>query len=46
MRFLRKKIGRERVKDYAAPAGVQDVNTILAGTRAFSPDEWEVFYIE
>ena len=34
------------IKDYAAPAGVQDVNTILAETRAFSPDDREVFYIE
>ena len=30
--------------DYSVPSGVQDRNTILAGTRFFTPDEMEVFY--
>lgn len=29
---------------YLVPSGVKDRYTILAGTRAFSPDEVEVFY--
>ena len=32
--------------DYPAPAAVQDPDTILAGTFAFSPDEVEVFYLD
>ena len=31
---------------YPAPAAVQDLNTILAGTEYFSPDEVEVFYLD
>ena len=31
--------------DYPAPAGVQDPNTILAGSKYFLPDEVEVFYL-
>ena len=31
---------------YAAPAAVQDPDTILAGTFYFSPDEVEVFYLD
>ena len=31
--------------DYSVPSGVQDSYTILAGTRDFSPDEVEVFYL-
>ena len=31
---------------YSAPAAVQDPNTILAGTKYFSPDEVEVFYLD
>ena len=31
---------------YPAPAAVQDKYTILAGTRRFSPDEVEVFYLD
>ena len=31
---------------YPAPAAVQDPNTILAGTKRFSPDEVEVFYLD
>ena len=31
---------------YPAPAAVQDVHTILAGTWDFSPDEVEVFYLD
>ena len=30
---------------YSVPSGVQDKNTILAGTYAFTPDDWEVFYL-
>ena len=30
---------------YSVPSGVQDKNTILAGTNAFTPDEVEVFYL-
>jgi len=30
---------------YSVPSGVQDKNTILAGTRNFTPDEVEVFYL-
>ncbi|PFX15749.1 Fibropellin-1, partial [Stylophora pistillata] len=30
---------------YESPKGVQDLNTILAGTQFFSPDDWEVFYL-
>ena len=32
-------------KDYFVPSGVQDKNTILAGTNYFTPDEVEVFYL-
>ena len=32
-------------KDYSVPSGVKDQYTILAGTRYFSPDELEVFYL-
>ena len=32
--------------DYPVPAAVQDKYTILAGTRRFSPDEVEVFYLD
>ena len=31
---------------YAAPAAVQDPYTILAGTKYFSLDEVEVFYLD
>jgi len=31
--------------DYSVPSGVQDQYTILAGTRNFTPDEVEVFYL-
>ena len=31
---------------YPAPAAVQDKYTILAGTKYFSPDEVEVFYLD
>ena len=31
---------------YPAPAAVQDKYTILAGTKHFSPDEVEVFYLD
>ena len=31
---------------YSAPAAVQDLYTILAGTEYFSPDEVEVFYLD
>jgi len=31
---------------YSVPSGVQDQYTILAGTRNFTPDEVEVFYLE
>ena len=31
---------------YPVPAAVQDPNTILAGTKYFSPDEVEVFYLD
>ncbi|KAL9961757.1 hypothetical protein ACROYT_G030771 [Oculina patagonica] len=30
---------------YSAPSGVQDSSTILAGTKYFTPDEMEVFYL-
>ena len=30
---------------YAVPSGVQDKNTILAGTYKLTPDEVEVFYL-
>ena len=30
---------------YPAPAGTQNRLTILAGSRNFSPDDWEVFYL-
>ena len=30
---------------YSVPSGVQDKYTILAGTRNFTPDEVEVFYL-
>ena len=30
---------------YSVPSGVQDRRTILAGTRNFTPDEVEVFYL-
>ncbi|KAL9962022.1 hypothetical protein ACROYT_G031080 [Oculina patagonica] len=29
---------------YSVPSGVQDKETILAGTEYFTPDDWEVFY--
>ena len=31
---------------YPAPAAVQDPDRILAGTKRFSPDEVEVFYLD
>ena len=31
--------------DYSVPSRVQDKYTILAGTRYFTPDEVEVFYL-
>ena len=31
---------------YPAPAAVQNRYTILAGTKYFSPDEVEVFYLD
>ena len=31
---------------YPAPAAVQNRHTILAGTKYFSPDEVEVFYLD
>ena len=33
-------------KNYKLPEAAQDPTTILAGTRNFSPDDWEVFYLE
>ena len=30
---------------YSVPSGVQNRQTILAGTRNFTPDEVEVFYL-
>lgn len=30
---------------YSIPSGVQNELTILAGSRLFSPDDWEVFYL-
>ena len=30
---------------YSVPSGVQDKQTILAGTYKFTPDEVEVFYL-
>ena len=33
-------------RHYPAPAAVQDPNKILAGTKYFSPDEVEVFYLD
>ena len=30
---------------YSVPSRVQDQYTILAGTRHFKPDDWEVFYL-
>ena len=30
---------------YSVPSGVQSKYTILAGTRKFTPDEVEVFYL-
>ena len=30
---------------YSVPSGAQDRKTILAGTRNFTPDDWEVFYL-
>ena len=30
---------------YSVPSGVKNELTILAGTRLFSPDDWEVFYL-
>ena len=32
-------------QSYSVPSGVQDKNTILAGTNYFTPDEVEVFYL-
>ena len=32
--------------DYSVPSGVQDKYTILAGSRYFTPDEMEVFYLQ
>jgi len=34
-----------RGNNYTVPSGVQDQYTILAGTRYFSPNEVEVFYL-
>ena len=31
---------------YSVPSGVQDQYTILAGTKYFTPDDWEVFYLD
>jgi len=33
------------LNDYSVPSGVQDQYTVLAGTRDFTPDEVEVFYL-
>ena len=33
-------------KTYKLPEAAQEPTTILAGTRNFSPDDWEVFYLE
>ncbi len=30
---------------YSVPSGVQGRTTILAGTYAFTPDNWEVLYL-
>ena len=30
---------------YPAPSGAQDPDTILAGTKHYTPDDWEVFYL-
>ena len=32
-------------RSYSVPSGVQDKQTILAGTYIFTPDEVEVFYL-
>ena len=32
--------------DYSAPPAVKDRYTVLAGTRLFSPDEVEVFFLD
>ena len=32
-------------RSYSVPSGVKDKRTILAGTRHFTPDEVEVFYL-
>lgn len=32
-------------QSYTLPSGVQEQNTILAGTTRFSPDDWEAFYL-
>ena len=33
-------------KFYSVPPAVQDQDTVLAGTKRFSPDEVEVFYLD
>ena len=30
---------------YSVPSGVQNKETLLAGSNPFTPDEWEVFYL-
>ncbi|PFX14290.1 hypothetical protein AWC38_SpisGene21565, partial [Stylophora pistillata] len=30
---------------YSVPSGVQNKETLLAGSHLFTPDEWEVFYL-
>ena len=30
---------------YSVPSGVQNKQTLLAGSNPFTPDEWEVFYL-
>ena len=43
----RKKYSKASLGDYySVPAAVQNQFTVLAGTKDFSPDEVEVFYLD
>ena len=33
------------LSNYETPKGANTPTTILSGTRHFSPDDWEVFYL-
>jgi len=37
--------GSDFGSEYFVPSGVQDRQTILAGSMIFTPDEYEVFYL-